>query len=161
MTEPKLTEQNPRSPYELWPDETAPFEEAANEIPVVPVEASAFDRMFDIAVEKEKHVNFDTPFEAPFIPVAYTPETTEQNVRNSGLAWSAGVVFFGAVAFMLFLGWLADLLLGSSPYGVVIGIVLGSIIGFLQFFRISSQIFSTKKPDPDHRPLLSRDDDEA
>ena len=37
---------------------------------------------------------------------------------------------------MLILGWGADLLLGSAPWGIVGGIVLGSLIGFIQFFRI-------------------------
>lgn len=69
------------------------------------------------------------------------PESTAETVRRTGLAWSAGVAFFGAVVFMLIIGWGADLLLGTSPWGIVGGIVLGSIIGFVQFFRISSQIF--------------------
>lgn len=99
------------------------------------------------------------PFEPPFVPVVYTPESAEETIRQTGLAWSAGIVFFGSVAFMLFLGWLADLVLGSSPWGIVAGVVLGSIIGFIQFFRISSQIFAPKKSE--HRPLLSRDDDES
>jgi F0F1-type ATP synthase assembly protein I len=64
-----------------------------------------------------------------------------ESVRRSGLAYSAGIAFVAAVVFMLILGWGADLLLGSSPWGVVIGIVLGSAIGFVQLFRISSQIF--------------------
>lgn len=98
------------------------------------------------------------PFEPPFVPITYMPHTTEETVRQSGLAWSMGIVFFGSVAFMLFLGWLADLLLGTSPWGIVVGVVLGSAIGFVQFFRISSQIFA-KKPD-EHRPLLSKHDDE-
>ncbi len=86
------------------------------------------------------------PFEPVFKPVEYVPDPPEETVRQSGLAWSAGVVFFGSVAFMMFLGWGADLLLGTSPWGLVGGIVLGSIIGFIQFFRISSQIFSKKEP---------------
>ena len=101
----------------------------------------------------------ETQADEPFVQVPFTPETNDESVRKSGLAWSAGIVFFGSVAFMLFLGWLADLLLGSSPWGIVSGIVLGSIIGFIQFFRISSQIFSPKQ-NSDHRPFLSRDDDE-
>ncbi len=152
MMEPKLTEEPKTSPYDLWPDENVPFEP--------PGDSRVFTTPPENPFAAAPENNFEAPFAAPFVPVAYTPETTDQTVRNSGLAWSAGVVFFGAVAFMLFLGWLADLLLGSSPYGIVIGIVLGSIIGFIQFFRISSQIFSAKKPDPDHRPLLSRDNDE-
>jgi len=100
----------------------------------------------------------DDPFQAPFVPVAYTPDAATENIRKSGLAWSAGVVFFGAVAFMLFLGWLADWLLGSSPWGIVGGIVLGSVIGFIQFFRISSQIFGAKSGN-EPVSFLKNDDD--
>jgi len=71
------------------------------------------------------------------------PETTAETVRRSGLAWSAGIAFFAAVAFMLIIGWGADLLLGSTPWGIVVGIVVGSIIGFIQFFRLTSQIFKS------------------
>ena len=69
------------------------------------------------------------------------PESMAETVRRSGLAWSAGIAFFGAVVFMLILGWGADVLLGSSPWGIVGGIIIGSVIGFVQFFRITSQIF--------------------
>ena len=69
------------------------------------------------------------------------PEYTAETFRRTGLAWSAGVAFGGAVIFMLVLGWGADVLLGTSPWGIVGGIILGSAIGFIQFFRITSQIF--------------------
>jgi F0F1-type ATP synthase assembly protein I len=72
---------------------------------------------------------------------AYKPPTTDETVRQSGLAWSAGIVFFGSIVFMLIFGWFADQLLGSAPWGLVGGIVLGAVIGFIQFFRITSQIF--------------------
>lgn len=160
MTESKLTEETKTSPYDLWPDENAPFAATADVPPLALPEASPFDDPFVEPRENQTENRFDAPFETPFIPVSYTPDSTEQTIRKSGLAWSAGVVFFGAVAFMLLLGWFADLLLGSSPYGIVIGIILGSIIGFVQFFRISAQIYSPEKSDPDHRPLLSRNDDE-
>ncbi|MBK8812243.1 MAG: AtpZ/AtpI family protein [Acidobacteria bacterium] len=78
----------------------------------------------------------------PAIVIAPFKEPSKvETIRRSGLAWSAGVVFFGSVVFTLILGWLVDLLLGSSPWGIVGGIVLGSIIGFVNFFRITSQIF--------------------
>jgi len=96
--------------------------------------------------------------EPPVVMSNYTPESPDETVRQSGLAWSAGIVFFSSVAFMLFLGWGADLLLGSSPWGLVGGIVLGSVIGFIQFFRISSQIYSSKKPRSDIHTLMSRDE---
>ena len=73
--------------------------------------------------------------------IPYEPESQAETIRNSGLAWSAGIVFFASIAFMLILGWGADLLFGSSPWGIVVGIVTGSLIGFIQFFRLTSQIF--------------------
>lgn len=79
--------------------------------------------------------------EEPFILSSAPPESFAETTRRSGLAWSAGIVFFASVAFMLVLGWGADLLLGTSPWGLVGGIVLGSLIGFVQFFRLTSQIF--------------------
>ena len=88
---------------------------------------------------------FDTSDETvddkDFVISRAEPESIAETVRRSGLAYSAGIAFFAAVVFMMILGWGADLLLGSSPWGIVGGIVLGSIIGFVQFFRITSQIF--------------------
>jgi F0F1-type ATP synthase assembly protein I len=89
----------------------------------------------------------------------YSPPSTEETVRRSGLAWSVGIIFFGSVAFTLFLGWIADVLFGSSPWGLVGGIVLGSIIGFLQFFRISSKIYDPEGNKHQMSPLLSHRDD--
>ena len=79
--------------------------------------------------------------EQPVFVAEFKPETTAENIRRFGLAWSAGIAFFGAIVFMLFIGWIADLLLGSSPWGVIGGIVFGSVIGFVQFFRITNRIF--------------------
>lgn len=79
--------------------------------------------------------------EEPFILSEVEPQSLSENVRQSGLAYSAGIVLFASVAFMLIIGWGADLLLGSSPWGIVSGIVIGALIGFFQFFRLTSQIF--------------------
>lgn len=96
----------------------------------------------------------------PFIHEEFEPESQDENMRRSGLAYSAGIVFFSSVAFMLFLGWLADLLLGSSPFGIVAGIVIGSAIGFIQFFKISKQIYEPSKKKVEIRTLMSGPDDE-
>lgn len=77
----------------------------------------------------------------PFILSTAEPEAFAETARQSGLAWSMGIAFFSAVVFMLLIGWGADLLFGTSPWGKVAGIILGSIIGFFQLFRLSSQIF--------------------
>ena len=79
--------------------------------------------------------------EAPFVLSEVEPQSLSENVRQSGLAYSAGIALFASVVFMLLIGWGADLLFGSSPWGIVSGIVLGALIGFFQFFRLTSQIF--------------------
>lgn len=68
-------------------------------------------------------------------------ESAVETMRKSGLAYSAAIVLVAAVVFMMILGWFADQVAGSSPWGVVGGIILGALIGFVQFFRITSQIF--------------------
>jgi len=86
---------------------------------------------------------FDDPKDEKenFVISEAAPESVGETARRSGLAFSAGVAFFSAVVFMLILGWLADLFLGTSPWGIVAGIVLGAVIGFIQLFRVSSEIF--------------------
>ncbi len=74
----------------------------------------------------------------------FKPETQAETMRKSGLAYAAAITLFGAVIFMMVLGWGADLLLGTKPWGIVGGIVLGAIIGFIQFFRLTSQIIKDK-----------------
>jgi len=100
--------------------------------------------------------------EAEFIPEPFTPESTDETIRRSGLAYSIGIVFVVSVAFMLLLGWIADWMFGTKPWGLVGGIVLGSIIGFVQVVRISSRIFNPSKNGPAISPLMSHaiDDEE-
>jgi F0F1-type ATP synthase assembly protein I len=61
----------------------------------------------------------------PYVISNSQPESMAETVRRSGLAYSAGIAFFASVVFMLVIGWGADLLLGSAPWGIVGGIVLG------------------------------------
>ncbi|MGD9561691.1 MAG: AtpZ/AtpI family protein [Pyrinomonadaceae bacterium] len=83
----------------------------------------------------------DKPADEAFSLSSAPRVSDAETARRFGLAWSLGIAFFSAVVFMLVLGWGADLLFGTSPWGVVAGIVIGSLIGFFQLFRISAQIF--------------------
>ena len=71
----------------------------------------------------------------------FVPQSKVEAIRQSGLAMTAATVLFGSIAFLLIIGWFADLLLDTSPWGKVAGIVVGSLIGFIQFFRLTSDIF--------------------
>lgn len=81
------------------------------------------------------------PPDEPFILSEGEPTTLAESIRQGGLAYSAGIVLFASVLFMLLIGWGADILFGSSPWGIVVGMATGALIGFFQFFRITSQIF--------------------
>src|SRR5580765_7756377 len=103
----------------------------------------------------------ETGEKEPFILAkSSTPESVAETARRSGLAYSAGIAFFASVVFMLVIGWGADLLLGSSPWGIVFGLVLGSIIGFVQFFRITSRIFRPETDNSAPKSLFDRNDPE-
>jgi len=91
----------------------------------------------------------------------YEPPSSAESARQMGLGYAAGITFFATIVFMLFLGWGADLVLGSSPWGIVVGIVLGAAIAFVQFFRITSRIYSRPSDLPAVKPLTSTTEDPA
>jgi len=66
-------------------------------------------------------------------------EDNEAN-RKSGLAYGAALTLFASVAAMCGVGWALDRWLGTKPWLLVAGIVLGAIAGFYQFVRIVSRL---------------------
>jgi ATP synthase protein I len=66
-------------------------------------------------------------------------EQQETN-RKSGIAYAAAFSLFASVATLCGFGWLLDRWLGTSPWLMVAGIVLGSIAGFYQFIRLTSKL---------------------
>ncbi len=67
--------------------------------------------------------------------------STAETARMSGLAWSTGIVLFGAIVLMMLIGSGADLLFDTKPWGMIGGLIVGAVIGFIQLFRVSSEIF--------------------
>jgi ATP synthase protein I len=67
-------------------------------------------------------------------------EDQQETNRKSGLAYAAAFSLFTAVVAGLVAGWLMDRWLGTRPWLLVAGIVLGAIAGFYQFIRISSSL---------------------
>jgi ATP synthase protein I len=64
----------------------------------------------------------------------------EEINRRSGLAYAAAFSLFAAVVGGLIVGWLLDRWLGTSPWLLVTGIVLGAAAGFYEFIRATSKI---------------------
>jgi ATP synthase protein I len=60
--------------------------------------------------------------------------------RKSGIAYAAAFSLFGAVVSGLILGWLLDRWLGTRPWLLVVGLILGSAAGFYQFVRATSKL---------------------
>jgi F0F1-type ATP synthase assembly protein I len=67
-------------------------------------------------------------------------EEKESENRKSGIAYAAALSLFFTVATLLGLGWLLDRWLKTSPWLMVVGIVVGSALGLYEFVRLSSKL---------------------
>ena len=68
-----------------------------------------------------------------------TDDQEEVN-RKSGLAYAAAFSLFAAVLTGLLIGWLLDRWLGTRPWLLVVGLVLGGAAGFYELFRTTSKL---------------------
>ncbi len=64
----------------------------------------------------------------------------EEINRKSGIAYAAAFTLFASVIMLTGAGWLADRWFGTRPWLLVVGVVLGAIVGFYQFVRLTSQL---------------------
>jgi len=64
----------------------------------------------------------------------------QETNRKSGLAYAAAFSLFASVASGLLAGWLLDRWLGTNPWLLVAGIVLGAAAGFYEFIRITAKL---------------------
>lgn len=70
------------------------------------------------------------------------PKTTDQEEnRKTGLAYAAGLTLFAVVVTFCGLGWLLDRWLGTEPWLLIAGIVVGSAAGLFEFIRLSSKTY--------------------
>ena len=67
-------------------------------------------------------------------------DSQEEINRKSGLAYAAAFSLFAAVVAGLILGWLLDRWLGTSPWLLVAGLVLGAAAGLFEFIRSSAKL---------------------
>ena len=67
-----------------------------------------------------------------------TPTQQVHSAVNEG--WMQGGSFFGSVVAGILVGFLADRWLGTAPWLVVIGIVVGSYAGFMNLWHYSKRM---------------------
>ena len=61
--------------------------------------------------------------------------------RKAGFAYAAGIALFASVVTFCAIGYFLDRWLGTQPWFLVGGIVLGSALGLFEFIRISSKTY--------------------
>ena len=64
----------------------------------------------------------------------------EETNRKSGLAYAAAFSLFASVVSGLIAGWLLDRWLGTKPWLLVAGLILGSAAGLYELIRLSSRL---------------------
>ncbi len=64
----------------------------------------------------------------------------QEGNQKSGIAYAAGLSLFFSVAALCSVGWALDRWLGTEPWLLVAGVVLGSIVGFYQFIKLTSKL---------------------
>lgn len=67
------------------------------------------------------------------------PESQAETIRKSSLAYGAVTALIGGILIFMGIGWAIDKYFQTAPWGIVIGIILGAIVGFYQFIRLTSQ----------------------
>ena len=68
------------------------------------------------------------------------PQRDEDENRKSGIAYAAAFTLFASVAAFCGLGWLLDRWLGTQPWLMVLGLILGAVAGFYEFVRLTSKL---------------------
>jgi len=66
-------------------------------------------------------------------------DNQEEN-RKAGFAYAAGLTLFASVIGLGGAGWLFDRWLATAPWLLVAGLVLGAVVGFNQFVRLTSKL---------------------
>ncbi len=140
---PTETDQTPISSEPETQPETLTNDAFKDEFPTLEIPPIVDEKpveSFQAEPEKIEPPNVETS-QPTIFQTDYSPETPGETVRNSSLAYSAAIVLFASIVFMMMLGWFIGQLIGNSTGGIVGGIIFGAIIGFVQFFRITSSIF--------------------
>lgn len=98
------------------------------------------------------------------MPQPNDDRTVSANTRSSVMRQLAPYMVLGtqlaaAVLVLGGAGWLIDDHLGSDPWGLVVGLCVGSVVGFYQFLRSVQQLLvrDTEQRTKEGNPWTSKD----
>lgn len=105
-------------------------------------------------------------FEAKLAAAKARRERTSGKVEEKdntllGMAWRLSTELLASVMVGMFLGWGADTLFGTRPWGLLIGLGLGIAAGFMSVFRTAERMEASTAhiPKGDDLPDDPADDD--
>jgi ATP synthase protein I len=75
------------------------------------------------------------------MPESPNSRPTQEENRKAGFAYAAGFTVFASVAACTGIGYLLDRWLGTQPWCLLGGMVIGSAIGLWEFVRLSSKTY--------------------
>jgi ATP synthase protein I len=67
---------------------------------------------------------------------AQSAKSLQENVSRSGHAAAAGYGLIAAIVLLGGVGYAVDLWMGTTPWGVLIGLCLGVIIGLYELMKV-------------------------
>ena len=70
----------------------------------------------------------------PF-PIAKSAKALQENATNAGAAAGASYTLVGGIILLGGIGYAVDRWQGSSPWGVMVGLALGIVVGFYELVK--------------------------
>lgn len=82
------------------------------------------------------------PIEDPAEKFLRSKGIGSQDAGNMGKAMGVGTALVGSIIGGVVVGWLADkfLIKASTPYGLIVGFLLGTISGFANLIKLANQL---------------------
>lgn len=70
-------------------------------------------------------------------PFSRSTESLAENASNAGQAAGASYTLVGGIIVLGGIGYALDRWLGSAPWGLLIGLTLGIVVGFYELVKIA------------------------
>jgi ATP synthase protein I len=89
--------------------------------------------------ENREEKQFEKDVKDGFYQTDKDAESDSETTKKGLDAYAAVGTLIGGILLFLGVGWLGDKYFGTSPWGMVAGIIFGAIVGFYQFVKIAGK----------------------